>query len=112
MLHLHFVTRAEDQLRTKLINTLPPYTAGNKDVRNEWDNLQQRWECCGVEDKDDWKKHGNATGPPPSCCKNNNCPTIPTDDSYLNRGCYSSIRNIIFKYSKAIRWCFNLLLFC
>jgi hypothetical protein len=91
--------KAEDQLRTKLINTLQPYMAGNKDIINEWDNLQQTWSCCGVMEKGDWKRYTNATGPPLSCCKDNNC---PTDASYFNKGCYSYIRDIIFKYSKAL----------
>ena len=90
-------TKAEDQLRTKLIKTLPSYVAGNKDIKNEWDNLQQTWECCGVDNKGDWMKYTNTTAPQ-SCCKNNNCAT----GANFDRGCYSSVRDIIFKYSKAL----------
>jgi len=96
-------TKAEDQLRTKLLNTLPAYAAGNKDVMNEWDNLQQTWSCCGVENKGDWKNHSNRTEPPTSCCLNKDCGKTPiSDDAYFNRGCYSYIRDIIFKYSRAL----------
>jgi hypothetical protein len=67
---------------------------------NEWDNLQQTWSCCGVENKDDWSKHGNRTFPPDSCCPDKDCKKVPAP--YFNRGCYSSIRDIIFRYSKAL----------
>jgi len=96
-------TKAEDQLQTKLMNTLPEYTAGNRDVMNEWDNLQKTWSCCGVKSKEDWKKHGNRTEPPTSCCVIINCQKPPgKDDPYFDRGCYVSVRGIIFQYSNAL----------
>jgi len=95
--------KAEDQLRTKLMSTLPLYKNGDKDVIAEWDRLQQAWSCCGVDKAQDWRTHANLTNPPTSCCRNNDCTKpVTSDDAYFNRGCYGSARDLIFRYSKAL----------
>jgi len=95
--------KAEDKLRTKLINSLPDYSKGNAEVRNEWDNLQQTWLCCGVDNLVDWVKYGKREGPPDSCCPNTVCTTTPANvTNYFSHGCYESALNLYFKYSKAL----------
>ncbi len=94
--------RAEDQLRSKLIKSLPAYKE-NQDVRNEWNRLQQTWSCCGVNNSDDWIKDGRETTPPISCCPNNVCSVSPQNvTNYFSRGCYGSALELYFRYSKAL----------
>jgi len=97
-------SKAEDQLRSKLINSLSAYESKNKDVETEWDRLQQTWSCCGVDKSGDWMKYTKLTTPPNSCCPNNDCtrPTTTNGTGYFDRGCYDSARNLFFRYSKAL----------
>jgi len=92
--------RAEDQLRSKLINSLQKYT-GNQEVKTEWDRLQQTWTCCGVADGDDWLKHGNQERIPCSCYSNSVCPP-QNATGYFSKGCYGSALDVYFRYSKAL----------
>jgi hypothetical protein len=93
--------KAENQLHTKLMNSLPAYRSGNPDVVNEWDRLQRTWSCCGVDKLEDWNSTDTTTKIPKSCCINTDCaPT--TNGTYFNRGCYNSARNLFFRYSKAL----------
>ncbi|CAF0765404.1 unnamed protein product [Rotaria sp. Silwood1] len=95
--------KAENQLRTKLFDSLLSYKDGNKDVINEWDRLQQTQSCCGVDKADDWIDRGQLTAPPPSCCLNNDCSKMPVNGTaYFDHGCYGSARNLFFRYSKAL----------
>lgn len=96
--------KADNQLRTKLTDSLSRYGPGNDNINVEWDRLQQVWSCCGVESADDWKNHGGAQKTPPnSCCANNDCskPTV-NGTAYFDRGCYGSARALFFRYSKAL----------
>jgi len=95
--------KAEDQLRTKLINSLPAYKNGNQEVITEWDRLQQTWSCCGVENSTDWPNHAKRE-PPNSCCPNNDCskPVQNGTNNYFNHGCYGSALDLYFRYSKAL----------
>jgi len=94
--------KAEDQLRTKLIKTLPEYEK-NANVKTEWDRLQQEWSCCGVENKDDWKKFTSRDTPPISCCPKSVCSPLTNGTiNYFNDGCYKSALNLFFRYSKAL----------
>jgi len=94
--------KAEDQLRAKLISSLPDYSSGNKEVITEWDNLQQTWSCCGVENADDWRKYAKME-PPSSCCLNKICPKPPDNSTaFFTNGCYGSALDLYFRYSKAL----------
>jgi len=94
--------KAEDQLRTKLIKTLPEYDKNNN-VKTEWDRLQQKWSCCGVNNKDDWKTFALKDGPPQSCCPNSACSPLANGTiNYFSDGCYHSALNLFFRYSKAL----------
>jgi len=94
--------KAEDQLRAKLINSLPEYKSGDKEVINEWDNLQQTWSCCGVENQDDWPKYAKRD-PPNSCCPNKDCSKPPDNSTAIfTKGCYGSALDLYFRYSKAL----------
>lgn len=96
--------KADDQLQTKLKNSLPAYVANNKDVVKEWDRLQQQWSCCGVNSQADWKEIGlRPDGPPASCCLNSDCrPSSQNSTVFFNRGCYHSVRTLFFRYSRAL----------
>lgn len=95
-------TRAEDQLRTKLINSMGKYPTNNE-VKKEWDNLQQSWTCCGVSEGEDWKKHSTLTTIPCSCYVNNVCPPVAQNGTgYFSNGCYRSALNLYFRYSRAL----------
>ncbi len=91
--------RAEDQLRTKLMNSLPEYDK-NREVKNEWDHLQQTWSCCGVGNSSDWVNYRQQQKPPDSCCVNSVCQ--PNGTVYFTPGCYGSALNLYFRYSKAL----------
>jgi len=90
--------KAEDQLRGKLMSTMPLYTSGsNGEVKIEWDRLQQDWKCCGVDNPNDWQAYGN-TSIPSSCCLNNNCGT----SEHFSVGCLGYAKALFFRYSKAL----------
>ncbi|UJR35142.1 hypothetical protein I4U23_027913 [Adineta vaga] len=91
--------KAEDQLRTKLLKTLPTYESDSL-VRREWDRLQQDWKCCGVNNATDWKDFTSRNDPPNSCCSDNDC-NKPDSVKFI-KGCYDSALNIFFKYSKSL----------
>lgn len=94
--------KANDQLRTKLINSLPAYKNDDKEVIKEWDTLQQKWKCCGVNSSIDWDNYGQRK-PPNSCCPNSNCiPDIQNATNYFPDGCYQSALGLYFRYSKAL----------
>jgi len=91
-------SKADTQLHDKLMSSLPLYKAANSDVVKEWDNLQQQWMCCGVNNLTDWTDTG-LLNPPKSCCVSYNC---VSNSSYFTPGCYNAARNIFFRYSKAL----------
>jgi hypothetical protein len=93
--------RAEAQLRSKLLSTLPAYKSANRDVVTEWDRLQQTWSCCGVNKYDDWMSKDNLDQPPTSCCKKYICERA-TNATYFQNGCYESARALFVRYSKAL----------
>ena len=93
--------KAEDQLRTRLLKSMPNY--GKTKVTGQWDRLQNIWQCCGVENATDWLKFGQLETPPKSCCVKNDCSAPTVDGSlYYERGCYQAALNLIFRYSKAL----------
>ena len=96
--------KADDQLRKRLLSTLPAYKGGNLDVITEWDRLQRRWSCCGVTDSSDWTKGGLMEFPPNSCCLNADCVKAPepNNGTYFTGGCYGSARSLFVRYSKAL----------
>jgi len=96
--------KAEDQLKTKLFNTLQSYQA-NGQIKTEWDRLQQTWSCCGVDNPSDWWTKGGGFTPqnaPASCCNKNICTPPITNGTYFERGCYNSAQQLFFRYSKAL----------
>ncbi|CAF1468145.1 unnamed protein product [Adineta steineri] len=98
--------KADSQLHEKLRNSLPAYVGGNSDIVTEWDRLQQKWSCCGVDSADDWRTFAKRPQgvPPNSCCLNNDCRSGTTTNStmYFTPGCYQSARTLFFRYSKAL----------
>ena len=93
--------KAENQLRSKLLSTLPDY--GNNRIGAEWDRLQQTWSCCGVDGPEDWKKLSPPRDIPKSCCMNADCsPAVGNGTINYDRGCYGSAQNLFFRYSRAM----------
>lgn len=93
--------KAEDQLRSKLLSTLPEYD--NSKIGTEWDRLQQTWSCCGVDGPGDWKKLNPPRTVPKSCCMNADCtPAVGNGTVYYDVGCYGSVQNMFFRYSRAM----------
>lgn len=95
--------KADSQLHNRLLNSIPSYNAGNGDVVRQWDNLQQRWSCCGVDNSSDWTNTSSRQTPPLSCCVNYNCNvTLPNTSPYFNTGCYTSAYNLVLQHSKTL----------
>jgi len=94
-------SKAESQLKQKLMSTLPAYKGNNRDIVTEWDRLQQTWSCCGVNRYDDWMMTGLLDNPPTSCCKKFQCERT-TNSTYFQNGCYESARAIFLRYSKEL----------
>ena len=94
--------KADNQLRTRLLDSLPAYKGQNSDVVTEWDRIQQRWSCCGVNNWTDWTSRGELKVPPNSCCSKNDCSTPNNIPAYFENGCYESARSLFFRYSKAL----------
>ncbi|CAF0751543.1 unnamed protein product [Rotaria sordida] len=95
--------KAKDQLHTELKESLTDYKNGNENTITEWNRLQQKWSCCGVDKTDDWKNYTKDGKPPSSCCPNNDCTQPMVNGTvYFDRGCYESASNLFFQYSKAL----------
>jgi len=95
--------KADAQLHDKLINSLPAYAGQNSVVVTEWNRLQQRWSCCGVDNSTDWTRIAKLPTPPKSCCVNNDCSSsIVNGTAYFTPGCYQAARSLFFRYSKAL----------
>ena len=95
--------KADKQLHDRLIKSIAAYDEGNSDAKQEWDNLQRQWACCGVTNYTDWINPPKRAGPPDSCCANNNC-LVPAANqtAYYTSGCYEFARSLFFRYSKAL----------
>jgi len=96
--------KADEQLHKRLLSSLPAYAGKNGIVVLEWDRLQQRWACCGVDNSTDWMEFAKLDRPPNSCCVNNICTPSETNGTtpYFSSGCYQSARSLFFRYSKAL----------
>lgn len=95
--------KADNQLRDKLISSLPKYAAKVKEVVVEWDRLQEKWSCCGVSNFSDWSITAELVQPPSSCCLKFDCTSIKENGTaYFDQGCYLSARNIFVRYSKTL----------
>lgn len=94
--------KGDQQLRTNLFESMPKYFKGNSDVVTEWDRLQQRWSCCGVNKWQDWNETITGAEIPRSCCLRSDCTPPLNGTAYFDTGCYSFARNLFFRYSKAL----------
>lgn len=93
--------KAEDQLRTRLIQSLTKYKEDS--IGRQWDFLQRSWSCCGVDQPSDWQKLAQQEDLPKSCCVQPDClSTVNNGTAYFETGCYQSVLNIFFRYSKAL----------
>ena len=92
--------KADETLRSKLFNSLIQYQNKDRDAVVEWDRLQQQWACCGVNNWTDWQTKAGRELPPGSCCNDNHCPQNTT--AYYTPGCYGSVQNLFYRYSKSL----------
>jgi CD63 antigen len=95
-------SKGDGQLRRRLFESMSAYKSNNQDVVTEWDRIQKRWSCCGVNNWTDWTEKGQLATPPNSCCLNNNCESSGNVTAYFDMGCYESARTLFSRYSKAL----------
>jgi len=116
-------TQSIDIIRNPMISSLSQYnvnasavTEENKAVTEAWDNIQEQFTCCGVDDYSDWtNKTYNTEFPtkekylvPPSCCtkydNQEDCRIHP--DVVLKRdgikGCFTLLYHTLGKNKYAI----------
>ena len=94
--------KVEDQLRTKLIHSLPDNGTTTGPTVVQWDRLQSSSKCCGVDKSSDWIQYARRDKPPQSCCILADCSKSPTGDEFYPDGCFGYARNLFFQYSKAL----------
>ncbi|UJR10685.1 hypothetical protein I4U23_014879 [Adineta vaga] len=95
--------KADNQLRQRLLDSMPRYVTKDRAVVSEWDELQQKWSCCGVENFTDWTATAKLLAPPSSCCLNNLCKESALNTTtYFTQGCYQNARTLFYRYSKAL----------
>lgn len=86
-----------------MYSSLAIYRTGNPDVVTEWDNLQQRGSCCGVNSSLDWIEPAKPVDIPKSCCPKRSCTQSKDNQTnYFQPGCYQSAQNMFYHYSKAL----------
>lgn len=106
-LSLFRASQAKDETKSFLETTIKDYRSGGKDadaVSLMWNQLQARFECCGVNSYNDfdraeiWKANRTTRVVPESCCKltdkllikleDERCPFSPDDqNSYYLKVC-------------------------
>ena len=92
--------KADETLRNKLFSSMTQYQKNDRDAIAEWDHLQEQWACCGVRNYTDWQIEAKRDNPPNSCCIDNIC--SKDKPAYFTPGCYEWVRNLFYRYSKAL----------
>lgn len=83
----------EDKMKESMQNYKKPNHDG---VTKTWDNLQKKFDCCGVGNYTDWDNH-NATAYPNSCdCTGSGCVSVG-DRKLYNKGCIDGISDWVEK---------------
>ena len=80
--------------------------SGHDGVTKSWDSIQQKFECCGLENYTDWQnmafQNGDVNKAPDSCCRKEarNCGegqlTAESDKIYRS-GCYDNFKEMVKK---------------
>lgn len=87
------------QLHRSLNESLQEY-GNNSLVEKDWDRIQTHFECCGVDNSEDWQQSNwHQTNQnlsfPDSCCKTlKHCDNVAVDQIY-KQGCYPTILNML-----------------
>ncbi|KAJ8265982.1 hypothetical protein COCON_G00150810 [Conger conger] len=68
----------------ELMGSLEELKTKNQTNRDDWDTIQNMFQCCGVHNMSDWKDNV-----PASCCKTNPCEPRP---QYWSEGCYEKFK--------------------
>ncbi|XP_051168039.1 tetraspanin-1-like isoform X2 [Leptopilina boulardi] len=90
---------AEKETQNLLKSTIKYYSGQNDAVTLAWDQIMTQFQCCGVENYNDFKYATNWTQRktvPEACCKkgglDSNCIFNPTDDnSNYQTGCFKKL---------------------
>ncbi|CAF0945544.1 unnamed protein product [Adineta ricciae] len=95
--------KADSKLRQRLTESMPKYFQNDHNVVEEWNRLQQKWSCCGINGPADWNIT-TSRAPPSSCCLNNVCTPLPTTGvlPYFDQGCYQYANALFYRYSAAL----------
>ncbi|GJQ71283.1 hypothetical protein Trydic_g11020 [Trypoxylus dichotomus] len=97
----------QDGLKSALRKSVEQYDTANAD-KETWDNVQQKFKCCGVDGPNNWQ--GKQI--PTSCCREKldsaetesaYCKKLQTNNDYLSTiGCYEEIKNEIQSNAKCL----------
>jgi CD63 antigen len=77
-----FVLRSK--LKDSLTDTISTYPATSGQI--DWDGLQTKLHCCGVDSASDW-----TTSLPASCCSDTSGTCTVTSTSLYTKGCYDAL---------------------
>ncbi|XP_048874329.1 leukocyte surface antigen CD53 [Brienomyrus brachyistius] len=89
----------------------------NKNETNDWDKIQELFQCCGVYNATDW-----GDNVPHSCCSISDCKNKPP---FWEKGCYTKLKDnfennlltigaivIVMCIVEVLAMCFSMTLFC
>ncbi|XP_063702021.1 leukocyte surface antigen CD53-like [Culicoides brevitarsis] len=88
---------------------------GNQEVRDAWDSIQSKFECCGINSPNDWLNFNNEEKFPTSCCPREfSC----NFENAYQKGCSTDFTNFIknlcltFGITGHLLCIFHFLVFC
>uniref|UniRef100_A0A646QC03 Tetraspanin n=1 Tax=Hemiscolopendra marginata TaxID=943146 RepID=A0A646QC03_9MYRI len=70
------------------------------DDKKTWDMLQNEFDCCGIDNDNDWKE--NNLPIPDSCCKEESAGCALDKHNLNTKGCYDKFKNAVVKYAGII----------
>ena len=86
------------ELEDSLYKTLPDYKSGNDAIEEAWDTLQEKLDCCGVNNFSDWQNVFERSVVPVSCCKttckgSGKPELVNITEMHYKTGCYKKIKD-------------------
>lgn len=94
-----FRNKLEENIKDAAKSSMEKYNSDKSD-KEFWDNIQMKYNCCGVDGPEDWNKTFAGGELPDSCCINGTSSCNITEKKMLHaEGCYDSIKDIFKKYS-------------
>ncbi|XP_051521174.1 leukocyte surface antigen CD53 isoform X2 [Myxocyprinus asiaticus] len=115
---LMYEKQIDQFIKDDLTGSLKKYKEKNVTHTNDWDTVQKRLKCCGIESYKDWEHHV-----PQSCCKSDHC--LKNGTQYWDQGCYNKLKDvfdsnllntgiavIVVCLIEVLGMCFSMTLFC